>query len=358
MPVDATRRGLVKLGERGGLPLEGRHEVGAGAAEHARARTRRTREATRRQVAHDPVRVVQGEKDVVGSGRRDRPELGVHAGDGPEELDGRVDQVRPEIEQQPTGDRVVLLPAVLRDGAPAFPPALEAVHGPERPVGEQRAQRELLGVPTTVLEHGERHAHLRGGPHQGTRPGGVRCERLVDDQRKTPGDHGDRVVDVMARRARDHHEVEVAGPLDERPDVGQDDDAGPVGSRRGGPLRVADDDVGDQVTRRAQQPGVDPPPRVAVPDDSHPELPGRTLLSHADTLCTGRDELFQRPGSPARAACPSPAPATRPGDRLPGRASRGWAERAPGAPRGSACSATRSAARCRAPAPARAGCAR
>ena len=197
-------------------------------------------------------RVPQREEDVVLHRGRERPQLGVHRPDRPEQLDRGVHQVRAEVEQQAAAARVVLLPAVERDGPPPLPAALEAVHATQRALLEQPAQGQLLTVPPPVLEHGERRHRGDRGLDDPAGRGGVRRERLVHDHGDAGGERGQGVRLVLPGRAGDDDEIEHRRRREQRPDVRHDGDAGPVRLRGRPAVGVR---VTTWVTRSRRTPG-------------------------------------------------------------------------------------------------------
>ena len=230
------------------------------------------------QVADDAVAGVHEREEHVVDGRRGAGvQLGVHLLDRAEQLDGRVDQVRAEVEQEPArgrgrspssgpAARDGTSPSAARTGAPC----------PARPLASSVEQGELLGVPAAVLEHGEPSVGRGDAEQLGVVGGGG--QRLVDEhvqrRRRAPRATCATCSPVgLAITTRSSSSACASSAVD----VGDDERSRPVRldllARR---LRVTTH--GHLLTGLAQQPGVDAPARSPVPDQPDPQrLHGASL---------------------------------------------------------------------------------
>ena len=192
-------------------------------------------------------RVVLGEGGAGG-------ELGVDLGDRPEQLDGRVDQMAVQVEQHPSpiGRGRVLAPAVLGHRTPTLPTPFEAQDLADRAFGQQSAQGQLLGVPPSVLKHGQPTAdsicvrHDHGGLRS------VHPQRLVDDDRQAGVEAGQCLLRVRARRASQYDEINPVLEAQQRIQVGDDYCIGLLRERHGPPIGVRCRDHGHRQTGSCQ----------------------------------------------------------------------------------------------------------
>ncbi len=224
----------------------------------------------RPQVRASARLVADRDEDVVVGGPAARVvDLAVDLRGGAEELQGLIDQVRAQIEQQPAARRAG------RDLAPGGagelrPPALEArlepVHLAELSLVEQPAKGQEVGVPAAVVEDGERHARRprpfdqlraprRCSPRAACRPRPAGPPRSP----ASPAGRGRRWRS-RSRRGR------ARRPLPDRVGARLDDGARMLPGRPVAPLRVGGDDRRElQPVRRRDQGRVQVPPASPKP---------------------------------------------------------------------------------------------
>jgi hypothetical protein len=207
---------------------------------------------------------------VADAAAHDR-ELGLLDGCRPEEVQGLVDEVASEVERDAGAllDSGGLLPLPRLGRAPALEGRLEAMHLAEHALADEAGHGEEVAVPATVLEDGERPSDLFRLGDELLRVAQAGHERLVDHEGRTGLERGDALLEVHVRRRREDHEVEVAGPREQRLRAVDDLGVGVVLLRLRPPVGVAG---GDEVERERgvgrDERGVEDAPRQAVTDDS------------------------------------------------------------------------------------------
>src|SRR5688572_2936612 len=114
-------------------------------------------------------------------------ELRVDIRDGTEQLQRLIDEVRAEVEEQPTRFRRIrlLAPASPRLRTPALESRLESVHGAELALPNQPADRAEVAIKTPVVIHGEQELLASRQLAQLARLGGGGRDRLVHHHRSS-----------------------------------------------------------------------------------------------------------------------------------------------------------------------------
>ena len=225
------------------------------------------------------------------STRRPRPaqvELGVH-GHGAAEQDHRlVDEVAPQVGQQPAGVGGVgqLAPALGVDlRTPALEARLQTRRRAEGALVEQAAQGQEVAVPAPVVEHRQHHAGRPRLVGQGAALGRGRRQRLVDHHRQ-PAAIAARASGTWARLGA------ATTTRSSSPGAAQSSSAdattrapGCSPARRLGAPGVGGDDRGHaHPGGRRDQRGVEPPPGQAVADDRDAQL----LTAHGPIIAAPR----------------------------------------------------------------------
>ena len=196
-------------------------------------------------------------------------------GDGPEQQARLVHEMHAQVEEHPSpvvGRHLFSPRAGSGLGTPALETRLVADHVTEGPVGDEAAQREVLGVPTAVVEHGEHDAGLGGPLDQATGLRRVGSQRFLDHDGQAGIDGGGRQRCVGSRGRRHHDELVLVGPGPHLLRVRHHPGPGEIALGTGPAAGVGGDDRGDLESRgRGQQRAVEHRARQPVADQPDPE---------------------------------------------------------------------------------------
>jgi hypothetical protein len=158
----------------------------------ALAENTKTRPDLGRHGAHPEMRVdagfvLESDKGIVvdACSGAARLELSVHGPDRPEQLEGLVDEMAAEVEENtsPLLRRRPLAPTFGNLRAPPLETRLEPKDLAHGFLLQKAAERQEIAVPAAILKDGQHHPALVGFFHETSGLGYVRRERFVDDHR-------------------------------------------------------------------------------------------------------------------------------------------------------------------------------